>query len=220
MRSPVLVADPSRLDADATKAFLAATARGFKLAAEAPDAAAAMLAAEENPDLPTPLDADMVAQSARYLAAEGAYLNEAGAWGAMDGARWSSFVTWLRDAGLLTSAMQSRSPDGVNTVSLDDLRAGKAGEVRARARAPGRLLATRLSRARCSFPRHALRAAPGAARRRGAVHQRIPASAVGGSNGGAPPVFALRSARLAHDTPGCCAALDRQPHWLGAGARG
>lgn len=130
--SPVLVADPARLDAAATKAFLAATARGFEFAAAEPNAAAALfcqLASEENKDLPTSLDAEMCAQSVRYLAAEGALLDASGKWGTMEASRWTAFVAWLHAAGLLTSAMQSRTPDGVNTVSLDDLRAGKAGEV-------------------------------------------------------------------------------------------
>ena len=134
----MLVADPAHLATipAAAKAFLEATARGFAFAAAQPDAAAALfvaLANAENPDLPTPLDGSMCAQSTRYLAEEGAFLDAAsGAWGRMDGARWTAFVNWLHSAGLLTSAMQSRSPDGVNTVSLDDLRAGKAGEARAR----------------------------------------------------------------------------------------
>ena len=130
-RSPLLVADPSRLDAATTKAFLAATARGFAFAAAQPDEAASVfftLASAENPDLPTPLDADMCARSARYLAAEKAFLNDAGEWGVMSRDRWAAFVDWLASSGLLTSAAPSRTPDGVDTVSLDDLRAGKAGQ--------------------------------------------------------------------------------------------
>ena len=127
----MLVADPARLDAASTKAFLAATARGFALAAAQPDEAAALfvaLAGAENPDLPAPLDAEMCARSARYLAAEGAFLNDAGEWGVMSRARWAAFVDWLAASGLLTRAAPSRTPDGVDTVSLDDLRAGKGGE--------------------------------------------------------------------------------------------
>ena len=129
----MLVADPARLDAGVTKAFLAATARGYELAAAEPEAAAALffeLASNENPGLPTPLNAAMCAQSARYLADEKAFLNEAGAFGRMDAARWDAFLAWLHKAGLMTSAMPSRTPDGVSSVSLDDLRAGKGGEVR------------------------------------------------------------------------------------------
>ena len=129
--SPLLVADPSRLDPATTKAFLAATARGFAFAAEHPEEAASLffaLASAENPGLPTPLDADMCARSARYLAAKKAFTNDAGEWGVMSRARWAAFIDWLSANGLLTSAAPSRTPDGVNTVSLDDLRGGKAGE--------------------------------------------------------------------------------------------
>jgi hypothetical protein len=159
----VLVADPAHLATipAAAKAFLAATARGFAFAAEQPDAAAALfvaLAAAENPDLPTPLDGDMCAQSTRYLADEGAFLDAAsGAWGRMDASRWAAFVDWLHTSGLLTSAMQSRSPDGVNTVSLDDLRAGKAGEARAKPRVA--VVHTRFLHTRCVHTRECAREA-------------------------------------------------------------
>ena len=41
---------------------------------------------------------------------------------------WSNYVKWLWDADLLTTGMQSRHPDGGKSFSLDDLRAGRAGE--------------------------------------------------------------------------------------------
>ena len=69
----------------------------------------------------------MCRRSARYLAADKAFIGESGDWGVMTRERWSAFVDWLADAGLLTAAAPSRQPDGVNTVSLDDLRAGKGG---------------------------------------------------------------------------------------------
>ena len=46
----------------------------------------------------------------------------------MEDAVWSEYIQWLWDSGLLTTGMQSRHPDGGATFSLDDLRAGKAGE--------------------------------------------------------------------------------------------
>ena len=49
-------------------------------------------------------------------------------WGRMDAAVWSEYVKWLWDSDLLTTGMQSRHPDGGRTFSLDDLRAGNAGE--------------------------------------------------------------------------------------------
>lgn len=129
--SPVLAADPARLDPAVATAFLAATARGFDAAREQPEAAAAelcALAAAENPGLPAPLDAEMCAQSLRWLAAEGAL---AAPWGRMDRARWAAFLRWLDESGLLTSALPSRAPgggDGAPERSLDDLRGGRAGE--------------------------------------------------------------------------------------------
>ncbi len=132
-RSPLLVADPARLDADVATAFLAASARGFAYAQQHPDEAASLfvaLATQENPDLPQALDAAMCAQSLRYLVQERALVDASGAWGRMEAARWAAFTDWLRAHGLLTSAAPSRTPDGVNTVSLDDLRADKAGEAR------------------------------------------------------------------------------------------
>lgn len=126
--TPVLAADPEKMDAAAAAAFLAATARGFDLAREQPEQAARLfcqLAGAENPDLPKPLDEAMCAQSLRWLAAEGAL---AAPWGRMELGRWAGFVDWLDQAGLLTSRMPSRSPDGVTSASLDDLRGGHAGE--------------------------------------------------------------------------------------------
>ena len=129
--SPLLVADPARLAADpeTAKAFLSATARGFAFAAERPEEAGRMLydlAVAENPDMPSPLELELCVAATTYLAKEGAWGSP---WGHMELSRWSSFVDWLHSSGLLTSAMQSRSPDGKATVSLDDLRGGKAGEL-------------------------------------------------------------------------------------------
>jgi ABC-type nitrate/sulfonate/bicarbonate transport system substrate-binding protein len=127
--SPVLVADPSKLDASIATAFLDATARGFEMARENPDEAARLffkLATAENPDLPTPLDEEMCVQSVAWLAGEGAFGER---WGRMDGNKWAAFVDWLDQAGLLTSRVPSRTPDGVTSASLDELRSGQAGEL-------------------------------------------------------------------------------------------
>lgn len=46
----------------------------------------------------------------------------------MDAERWSKFLDWLSESGLLTSKVQSR--DGVGSAaSLDALRAGDVGEL-------------------------------------------------------------------------------------------
>jgi ABC-type nitrate/sulfonate/bicarbonate transport system substrate-binding protein len=128
--SPVLAANPEKVDAQTTRAFLAATARGFAEAAASPEAAArdfVALAVKENPGLPTPLDEAMCVDSLKWLAAEGAIVGAG--WGRMEEARWRDFLGWLHARGLLTSAVNSRAPDGGEKRSLDELRAGAAGEL-------------------------------------------------------------------------------------------
>lgn len=128
--APCLCADPAWLAANAETArrFLAATAEGYRRAAAEPRPAADTLvrvAAVENAGFA--VDPALAVASAEYLA--GAFLDPAtGRWGAMDERVWSEYLQWLWDAGLLTTGMQSRHPDGGRTFSLDELRAGKAGQ--------------------------------------------------------------------------------------------
>ncbi|KAI8926521.1 NMT1/THI5 like-domain-containing protein [Entophlyctis helioformis] len=106
--SPVLVAHPDLLASqpDRVRRFLAATAKGYAFAAAHPDEAAkifvdAVAADTAHSPLPTPLDAGMVAESARFLAPM--YVHEGrGVWGVMEEGVWSAFVDWLSDKGLLT----------------------------------------------------------------------------------------------------------------------
>ena len=56
------------------------------------------------------------------------YLDAAGRWGHMRADRWDKFLDWLGEKGLLTTAMPSRNPVEGVSVSLDDLRSGRAGE--------------------------------------------------------------------------------------------
>ena len=53
---------------------------------------------------------------------------DSASWGEMDEGVWREYIEWLWRAGLLTKGEQSRHPDSGRTFSLDDLRAGKAGE--------------------------------------------------------------------------------------------
>jgi ABC-type nitrate/sulfonate/bicarbonate transport system substrate-binding protein len=125
--SPTLVAHPSTLEerGEEVRAFLAATAEGYKLAAADPAAAAAALtelATAENPDLPSPLDPGLVEDSVKEVAP--LLLDGAGRWGSMDAARWDIFLDWLSSKGLLTTKVQSREPvEGIST-TLDALRSG------------------------------------------------------------------------------------------------
>lgn len=87
---------------DLAKAFVGASVRGFQLAAQSPDDAAAILIAQNpgvfdaNPKLP--LD------SARFLATGGYYVDASGAVGTQTLAEWTGYSKFLYDQGLLTGA--------------------------------------------------------------------------------------------------------------------
>ena len=97
--SPILLAHPSMLTEENgpnTKAFLQATAAGYKKAAADPKAAAAALCACGHPSLS---DAEFVEASAAYIADK--YLTASGEWGTMEAGRWGAFVDFLSTAGIL-----------------------------------------------------------------------------------------------------------------------
>ena len=99
--TPVLLARPGTIadDPDRLAAFLDATARGYRFAAEHPAEAADILRAEA-----TGMDEDdpaFLRESQRRLAE--ALLTPDGEWGRMDGDRWAAFVEWLSDQGILTT---------------------------------------------------------------------------------------------------------------------
>jgi ABC-type nitrate/sulfonate/bicarbonate transport system substrate-binding protein len=87
---------------DVAERFVAATVRGFALAAENPDLASSMLVAENpgvfnaNPDLPL--------ASARFLAEEGLYLDREGRVGIQTFEQWQGYSGFLYDQGLLVDA--------------------------------------------------------------------------------------------------------------------
>ena len=84
------------------RAFLAATVRGFQLAATDPDAAAALLIAQNpgvfdgNPKLPV--------DSQRFLASTGLLTDESGQVGRQTLAKWQGYSGFLFKQGLLTGA--------------------------------------------------------------------------------------------------------------------
>lgn len=128
--APCLCAHPEWLEAnpEVAKAFLAATAQGYQAAAKDPVAAAdtlVRLALTENNGCV--VDPALAKGSAEYLADKFCD-KDSGRWGLMQQEDWDNYLKWLWDAGLLTTGMQSRHPDGGKTFSLDDLRSGKAGE--------------------------------------------------------------------------------------------
>jgi ABC-type nitrate/sulfonate/bicarbonate transport system substrate-binding protein len=87
---------------DLAKRFVGATVRGFQYAADSPDAAAAILIAQNpgvfdaNPKLP--LD------SARYLASGRYYVDAAGKVGSQTLEQWTGYSKFLYDHGLLAGA--------------------------------------------------------------------------------------------------------------------
>jgi NitT/TauT family transport system substrate-binding protein len=87
---------------DAARRFVAATVRGFELAARDPAAAAAMLI-EENPGV---FDAnpDLPKASAEYLATNKLYVDDTGRVGTQTLERWQGYSGFLYDQGLLVDA--------------------------------------------------------------------------------------------------------------------
>lgn len=97
--SPVLLAHPDSLSGERSaglRAFLAASAEGFKYAAAHPAEAAALFVKQATADhgaLPTPLDGEMCAESLSELAKH--LLAADGRWGVQDAGRWNAFLDWL-----------------------------------------------------------------------------------------------------------------------------
>lgn len=115
---------------DAVKAFLVAVAKGYQFAASHPDEAAQLFLKQVEADhsqekLPA-LDVKLVAESLQMLSHH--FLTPGGAWGSQDIGRWNQFLDWLSGQRLLTTAVQSRSPQEGQSVSLDDIRGGRAGD--------------------------------------------------------------------------------------------
>lgn len=74
-----------------------------------------------------PLDRALVAASLDYTAPY--FVSKTtGKFGTMDEARWSGFLDWLSEAGLLTTKIQSRAAPSDTTATLDGLRAGDVGD--------------------------------------------------------------------------------------------
>lgn len=131
--SPLLMTTEDVLEKqpEMIRKFLAASAEGYKFAAENPEEAARLFfdAVEEqtaDQPLPTPLDLDMVIESQKYISKY--LLDDQGRWGVMEAKVWDDFLDWLSNNGLLTSKLQSRKPDGKDSTSLDGLRQGDVGE--------------------------------------------------------------------------------------------
>jgi ABC-type nitrate/sulfonate/bicarbonate transport system substrate-binding protein len=101
--SPVIVASDAFLrDApERARAFMAATAAGYRYAMEHPDEAAAMLVAAV-PEL----DPVLVQESQRFLATK--YQGDSPAWGYIDGTRWAGYYRWAFEQGILRVELGER----------------------------------------------------------------------------------------------------------------
>jgi ABC-type nitrate/sulfonate/bicarbonate transport system substrate-binding protein len=111
----------------AVRAFLHQAQKAYEWAvANRSDAAEMMIQQVEKlfPDLA--LDHEQVRKSVQ-LACE-TFLDGQGHAMCMEEAKWAGFVSWLYDAGLMTTNMQSRGPAGGGKTSLDGLRGSDAGD--------------------------------------------------------------------------------------------
>jgi len=100
--TPVMLAAPETIEGDAERlsAFLSATAKGYRFAAENPEDAATLLG--ETADGPDLLDDESFLQESQRRLADH-YLDAEGAWGRMEHDRWASFVEWLLEEDILTT---------------------------------------------------------------------------------------------------------------------
>ena len=97
--TPVILANNDFLknDPETARAFLAATARGYRYAVEHPREAADLLIAGDATGSLTDVK-DLVYASQEWIS--GRYIADASRWGVMDPDRWNSFYTWLHENGL------------------------------------------------------------------------------------------------------------------------
>ncbi|CAK0743552.1 hypothetical protein CVIRNUC_001479 [Coccomyxa viridis] len=121
--TPILVGNPEtmRQRVSSMEAFFEATGRGYEYAAAHPQEAAALLVEESR----GVLDKDFAVKSQEFASKH--YCSASGRWGYMEPQRWQTFLEWLHDSELLTTAAPSRNPVEGTSVSLADLLSGNAG---------------------------------------------------------------------------------------------
>lgn len=130
--SPVLLAHRDEVSGenDPLKAFLNATAEGYKCAATNPCEAANLmndLVTSLYPELASSFDSNLLGAAVEYSAPH--YLHkDSKKWGEMDVAIWDGFLDWLSVTGLLTTYIHSRIPQQGISTTLDKLRQGESGE--------------------------------------------------------------------------------------------
>jgi len=98
--TPIILANDDFLKdhADAAKAFLAATSRGYEYAAENPDEAAQILIDADNTGSLKGSE-ELVKKSQEYMTDQ--YIADAPQWGYIDAERWNGFYKWLYDNKLI-----------------------------------------------------------------------------------------------------------------------
>lgn len=97
--TPVILANNDFLqnDPETAKAFLRATARGYRYAAENPEAAADLLIAGDSTGSLTDAK-ELVYASQKWISEK--YIDDAPAWGYIAPERWNAFYAWLHQNGL------------------------------------------------------------------------------------------------------------------------
>jgi len=93
---PLLIASKITAESAEARAFLKATAEGYKIAANDPAAAANALCSSGHPSLS---DEAFVLASASSI--RDSYLDPTGKWGRIDTKRWGAFVDFMDQAGML-----------------------------------------------------------------------------------------------------------------------
>lgn len=115
--TPLLLAHADTIagQADAVRAFVQASAKGFQFVARNPDAAADLLiTTARHPTLE-----NHVFVHASQQALVGEYLDAHGRWGTMERARWQQFVDWLAEQHILkTTGGQEIERDQVDVQTL------------------------------------------------------------------------------------------------------
>lgn len=101
--TPVIIASNEYLkkNPERTKAFLRATALGYKWASLHTEEAAAILI-KHSPEL----SRELVSKSQAWITAQ--YFDEKGAWGSIDAGRWSRYYEWLNDNKILPAPLDPK----------------------------------------------------------------------------------------------------------------
>ena len=102
--TPVIVANNDFLknDPETTKAFLAATAKGYTYAIENPEEAAYSLIAGDTTGSLIGSE-ELILSSQKWINEQ--YIADAESWGVIDPQRWDGFYKWLSDEGLVEKAI-------------------------------------------------------------------------------------------------------------------